>query len=64
MLRREEAEIRRVLEASEKPIVVYSYTHPGEASVEALAELGVAWYPSPARAARAVRVLVDAGRRD
>jgi acyl-CoA synthetase (NDP forming) len=64
MLRREEAEIRRLLEASRKPIVVYSYTHPGEASVEALAELGVAWYPSPARAARAVRVLVDAGRRD
>lgn len=64
MLRREEAEIRRLLEGSDKPIVVYSYTHPGDASVEALTELGVAWYPSPARAARAVRVLVDAGRRD
>jgi acyl-CoA synthetase (NDP forming) len=64
MLRREEAEIRRLLASAPKPIVVYSYTHPGEASVEALAELGVAWYPSPARAARAVRVLVDAGRRD
>ncbi len=63
MLQREEAEIRRVLESADKPIVVYSYTHPGEASVEALARLGLAWYPSPARAARAVRVLVDAGRR-
>ena len=40
MLRREEAEIRRVLAAATKPIVVYSYTHPGEASVEALARWG------------------------
>jgi acyl-CoA synthetase (NDP forming) len=63
MLEREEAEIRRVLDASTKPIVVYSYTHPGEASVEALARLGLAWYPSPARAARALRVLFDAGTR-
>ena len=62
MLHREEAEIRRVLENSDKPIVVYSYTHPGEATVEALARLGLAWYPSPARAARAVRVLVDVGK--
>ncbi len=63
-LRREEAEIRRVVEAATKPILVYSYTHAGPASVEALASLGLAWYPSPARVARAVRVLVDAGRRD
>lgn len=63
MLHREEAQIRRVLETVNKPILVYSYTHPGEASVEALVRLGLAWYPSPARAARAVRVLVDAGRR-
>ncbi len=63
MLHRELSEIRRILESSARPIVVYSYTQPGEQSIEALAELGVAWYPSPARAARAVRVLVDAGGR-
>jgi acetate---CoA ligase (ADP-forming) len=63
MLEREEAEIRHVLESTTKPVVVYSYTHPGEASVEALARLGLAWYPSPARAARAVGVLVEAARR-
>ncbi len=63
MLEREEAEIGRVLESTTKPVVVYSYTAPGEASVEALARLGLAWYPSPARAARAVRVLVDAADR-
>jgi hypothetical protein len=63
-LRREEAEIRRVVEAATKPILVYSYTNPGPASVEALAGLGLAWYPSPARAARAVQVLVAAGKRD
>jgi acyl-CoA synthetase (NDP forming) len=63
MLEREEAEIAQVLESTTKPVVVYSYTHPGDASVEALARLGLAWYPSPARAARAVGVLVEAANR-
>jgi acyl-CoA synthetase (NDP forming) len=64
ILEREEAGIRDVLDGTAKPVVVYSYTHIGEASVEALARLGLAWYPSPARAARAVRTLMEAGRSD
>jgi acyl-CoA synthetase (NDP forming) len=64
MLEREEADIRSVLDGTTKPVVVYSYTHTGQASVDALARLGLAWYPSPTRAARAVRVLVDVGRGD
>ncbi len=42
---------------SAKPIVVYSYTRPSAASVERFAEAGLAWYPSPARAARALAAL-------
>jgi acyl-CoA synthetase (NDP forming) len=62
-LEREEDEIRRVVASTTKPILVYSYTTPGPASVEALARLGLAWYPSPGRAARAARALVEAGAR-
>lgn len=58
MLQREETQIRKVLERSAKPIVLYSYTRPGEASVEGLARLGLAWYPSPARTARALAGLL------
>ncbi len=62
MLEREEDEIQRVVASTTKPILVYSYTTPGPASVAALARLGLAWYPSPARAARAAAALVEAGR--
>ena len=62
MLEREEAEIQRVVASTTKPILVYSYTTPGPASVAALVRLGLAWYPSPARAARAAAALVEAGR--
>jgi acetate---CoA ligase (ADP-forming) len=62
MLEREENEIRRVVASTTKPILIYSYTTPGPASVAALARLGLAWYPSPARAARAAAALVEAGR--
>jgi hypothetical protein len=59
MLEREHDEIRGVLESTTKPLLVYSYTHPGPASVEALMQSGLAWYTSPARAARAARALVQ-----
>jgi acetate---CoA ligase (ADP-forming) len=62
MLEREENDIRRVVASTTKPILIYSYTTPGPASVAALARLGLAWYPSPARAARAAAALVEAGR--
>jgi acyl-CoA synthetase (NDP forming) len=63
MLQREEAALRQILETTAKPVLVYTYTRPGDASIEALADLGLAWYPSPARVARALRVLLTpAGR--
>jgi acyl-CoA synthetase (NDP forming) len=62
MLQREQNEILRVVQSTTKPVLVYSYTHPGDASVEALARLGLAWYPSPARTARAAKVLVGRGK--
>jgi acyl-CoA synthetase (NDP forming) len=58
LLEREHDQIRGVLESTAKPVLVYSYTHPGPASVEALVRSGLAWYTSPARAARAARVLL------
>jgi hypothetical protein len=61
MLEREESDLRRVLASTTKPVLVYSYTTPGPASVAALTRLGLAWYPSPARAARAAVALVEAG---
>jgi acyl-CoA synthetase (NDP forming) len=62
MLEREENEIRRVVASTTKPILIYSYTTPGPSSVAALARLGLAWYPSPRRAARAAAALVEAVR--
>jgi acetate---CoA ligase (ADP-forming) len=62
MLEREENDIRRVVASSTKPVLIYSYTTPGPASVAALARLGLPWYPSPARAARAAAALVESGR--
>lgn len=44
--------------AAELPMVVYSYTRPDPRSVELLAGLGLAWFTSGRRAARAMRVLV------
>lgn len=62
MLRREEHLIADVLETTPKPVLAYTYTRPGDESVEVLARLGLAWYPSPARAARALSAVVGAGR--
>ena len=57
-LERERDEIASIVDSTTKPIVLYSYTTPGPASVEALIGSGLAWYASPARAARALRALV------
>jgi acyl-CoA synthetase (NDP forming) len=59
ILERELEDIRGVVASTAKPVVVYSYTHPGLASVEVLVRAGLAWYPSPARTARALCVLLD-----
>jgi acetate---CoA ligase (ADP-forming) len=58
-LERERDEIASIADSTTKPIVLCSYTTPGPASVEALIGSGLAWYASPARAARALRVLVQ-----
>jgi acyl-CoA synthetase (NDP forming) len=58
MLEREDAEIRGVLASTSKPVLLYSYTQPGPASVDALIRSGLAWYTSPARAARAARAVL------
>ena len=62
MLEREETEIAAVLARSAKPVVVYSYTSPGDANVELLGRLGLPWYPNARRAARALAVLEAAGQ--
>ena len=61
MLAREHTEIQAVLDATTKPLLVYSYTQPGPESVDALVRSGLAWYTSPARAARAAAALVPTG---
>lgn len=58
MLEREEHAIAEVLAATDKPVVLYSYTRPGEASIDVAARLGLPWYPSPVRTARALRCLL------
>ena len=58
LLRRESRELRAVLAELTTPVVVYSYTRPGEPSLDLLRGLGVAWYPSPRRTARALSALV------
>jgi acyl-CoA synthetase (NDP forming) len=60
-LRRDGDHLRQVVAASAKPLLVYSYTQPSEESVEVLADLGLAWFPSSRRVARAARALADYG---
>lgn len=60
-LRRERDELARVLATATKPVVAYSYTRPGEPSLRVLAELGLAWFPTPTRTANALAVLARRG---
>ena len=62
MLEREDSEIAAVLARSAKPVVVYSYTSPGDASLDLLGRMGLPWYPSPRRTARALATLEAIGR--
>jgi acetate---CoA ligase (ADP-forming) len=50
-------QLGRLLAASAKPVVVYSYTRPDERNIARLAELGLAWFPAPSRTARAIALL-------
>jgi acyl-CoA synthetase (NDP forming) len=58
MLENERDEMGAVVAGTTKPVLVYSYTQPGPASVDGLIRFGLPWYTSPARAARAARALV------
>jgi acyl-CoA synthetase (NDP forming) len=57
MLEREDTEIAAVLARSAKPVLVYSYTSPGDASLELLGRMRLPWYPSARRTARALSAL-------
>jgi acyl-CoA synthetase (NDP forming) len=57
MLENEQNEIAEILRSNPKPLLVYSYTRPGEPSIEILVKLGLAWYPSPGRTASALAAL-------
>ncbi|HTW98249.1 MAG TPA: CoA-binding protein [Acidimicrobiales bacterium] len=56
-LRLEGDDLGRIVRASGKPVVVYSYTRPGRESIELFGAAGLAWYPSPGRAARVLAAL-------
>ncbi len=58
MLQREEAAIAEVLAHTTKPVLIYSYTRPGDVSIDVVGRLGLPWYPSPVRSARALRCLL------
>jgi acyl-CoA synthetase (NDP forming) len=62
MLDREETEIAAALARTAKPVVVYSYTSPGDATLDLLGRMGLPWYPSARRTARALAALDAAGR--
>jgi acetate---CoA ligase (ADP-forming) len=64
-LSREGDRLRSLAATSPKPILVYGYAPAAPRSTEHLADLGLAWFPSSRRTARAARALVEhaAGRR-
>jgi acyl-CoA synthetase (NDP forming) len=58
LLRREGTEIAQTAAGLRVPVLFYSYTAPGTESQEILRELGLPWFPSPRRAARALSALL------
>lgn len=58
LLEREGKPIADAVARSGKPVVLYAYTGPSAASTELLAAHRLAWYPTAARAARALGALV------
>lgn len=61
LLAAEEAALARVVRAARKPVLLYSYTRPAPESVEILTRMGLAWFTSGRRVARALRALADYG---
>jgi acyl-CoA synthetase (NDP forming) len=53
--------LAEVLATAAKPVLMYSYTRPADANVALLADLGLPWFPTPTRTARALALLRDRG---
>jgi acyl-CoA synthetase (NDP forming) len=51
--------IGELVQATTKPVVIYSYTRPAPVNVRLLADLGLSWFPSATRTARALALLAD-----
>jgi acyl-CoA synthetase (NDP forming) len=58
-LEHEADRIGELVAASGKTLLVYSYTRPHRLSIELLGRLGLAWYTSTSRTARALRALTE-----
>jgi acyl-CoA synthetase (NDP forming) len=56
-LEADKPELADVMARHGKPLLVYTYTEPAESCVRVLTELGVPWYTSSTRVARALQVL-------
>jgi acyl-CoA synthetase (NDP forming) len=48
-----------LLTNARKPVVLYSYTRPADVNTRLLAELGLPWFPTATRTARALALLAD-----
>ncbi len=62
LLGREEAELARALTEIQIPVLIYTYSGVGEASIELLSRLDLAYYTTSRRAARAMQALVQRAR--
>lgn len=59
LVQREETALAAALAAGNIPMMIYTYSGAGPGSIELMSRLGMAWYTSSRRAARALRALVD-----
>jgi acyl-CoA synthetase (NDP forming) len=60
-LARQGPDLQHALTVSTRPVILYSYTRPAAANIRRMADLRLAWFPTPTRTARALAWL--AGRR-
>lgn len=51
--------IGELVAATTKPVVIYTYTRPAPVNVRLLADLGMSWFPSATRTARALAFLAS-----
>lgn len=61
LLAAEEQALSHAVRKAAKPVLLYSYTRPAAESVEILTRMGLAWFTSGRRVARALRALADYG---